>query len=333
MEDDATLHPDWWAWLAENLARAAPAEALEDALLAEGVPADQARHALRALLASPMTEVAQRLRRRTEALEQIIDLRARHRRLEVPIPQPFPDVDTFIAQYWCPGVPAVFTDLVRSWPAYGTWSPAYFVERFGDEAVKACVGRDAMVDADPLWDRCEVELSLAAFVARITAGSGNDGYIIAKNAMLGRPGLAPLLDDMALRHDVFGSPPNPERIGLWFGDAGTHTPLHHDGDNTMFCQVVGRKRFRLAPPENLELLSRARGVYSHWSPDEDPEVASGSSPLIDLVVHPGDALFIPAGWWHQVDALDVSISVSIQQFAWPNDYRWYRPGSVLRGPG
>jgi ribosomal protein L16 Arg81 hydroxylase len=31
-------------------------------------------------------------------------------------------------------------------------------------------------------------------------------------------------------------------------------------------------------------------------------------------LNPGEALFIPVGWWHHVRALDVSISVSFTNF-------------------
>jgi hypothetical protein len=58
-------------------------------------------------------------------------------------------------------------------------------------------------------------------------------------------------------------------MGLWIGSSGTHTPLHHGTDNSVFCQVRGRKRFRLAPPASLGLLDGSRGVYSHWDPRDD----------------------------------------------------------------
>jgi len=328
---DATLDPQWWAWIAENLARGATPRDLEDALLEEGVPVALSRAAIAHLRDSPVAEIAAGLRRRIAALEQIVALRARHRDLSPPRPEPLPEVESFVQRHWRPGTPGIFTDIVRQWPAFRRWSLADFRCRFGDETVEACVGRERLADADPLWDRCAATMTLATFIDRLEAGSANDAYIIAKNALLQRPGLAPLLEDIALRPEVFGESVDLGRIALWLGGAGTHTPLHHDGDNTMFCQVVGRKRFRMAPPEQLALLDHARGVFNLWDPCE-PEVAAESpGPLVELVLEPGDALFIPAGWWHQVDALDPSISVSIQQFAWPNDYNWYRPGSVLRG--
>ena len=54
-------------------------------------------------------------------------------------------------------------------------------------------------------------------------------------------------------------------------------------------------------------------------------------PLLDGVrVHkidlsPGDILFIPVGWWHQVLALDFSVSITHTNFRWPNDVHENHP--------
>jgi mannose-6-phosphate isomerase-like protein (cupin superfamily) len=42
-------------------------------------------------------------------------------------------------------------------------------------------------------------------------------------------------------------------------------------------------------------------------------------------VGPGQALFIPVGWWHCVEALETSISMSFTNFVWPNTYTWHHP--------
>jgi ribosomal protein L16 Arg81 hydroxylase len=39
----------------------------------------------------------------------------------------------------------------------------------------------------------------------------------------------------------------------------------------------------------------------------------------ELILNPGDALFIPIGWWHQVTSLDFSVSATYTNFRWPNE--------------
>ncbi|WP_437764939.1 cupin-like domain-containing protein [Sorangium sp. So ce281] len=48
----------------------------------------------------------------------------------------------------------------------------------------------------------------------------------------------------------------------------------------------------------------------------------------DVVLDPGEALFIPVGWWHHVRALDAGISLGINSFPFHNNFDWYRPSNI-----
>jgi ribosomal protein L16 Arg81 hydroxylase len=44
-----------------------------------------------------------------------------------------------------------------------------------------------------------------------------------------------------------------------------------------------------------------------------------------VVVEPGETVFLPLGWWHQVTSLDVSLSFSYSNLAVPNHYSYTNP--------
>ena len=39
----------------------------------------------------------------------------------------------------------------------------------------------------------------------------------------------------------------------------------------------------------------------------------------DIELQPGEMLYVPVGWWHQVAALDFSVTLTYINFLWPND--------------
>ncbi|KAK1047616.1 hypothetical protein LTS16_005076 [Friedmanniomyces endolithicus] len=124
-------------------------------------------------------------------------------------------------------------------------------------------------------------------------------------------------------------------LNAWLGPKGTKTPLHTDPYHNVFCQVVGYKYVRLYPPnetdrlyprgldekginmENTSQVDMSR-LWSrvHNPPAGEVEQLSGEFPLfrdakyVEAVLEPGDSLYVPLGWWHYVESLSTSFSVS-----------------------
>ena len=113
------------------------------------------------------------------------------------------------------------------------------------------------------------------------------------------------------------------------GPRGTLTPWHHDLTNNLLVQVLGEKCVRMSPPWAWAQMRNSTHCFSDWDNEPLPAGPGDATrpPVIECVIGPGEAIFLPVGWWHQVEALSLSASVSFTNFARANahveDYRSY----------
>jgi hypothetical protein len=307
-----------------------------DALRSQGVPAREAERRVEEILASPAYAAAAPHARRARQLETILSLQRRVAR-RGPDPEGVERVeglsaDAFFARYYATSTPVIIPDLIPSWPAAG-WTMGTFRDRFGDATVKITDGREADPDYDMHAAVRTREVKMRELVDRIEATeASNDFYMVAQNRNLEDPALEGVFDDMRFDRGILDPTRRAGCTALWLGPAGTVTPLHHDTANILFCQIRGEKRVKLISPLEICLIEGATAMYAAVDP-EVPDLSRHpwlADVLVrEVVLGPGDALFIPVGWWHHVRALSASISLAFVGFARDvNDYDWYRPGAV-----
>ena len=321
------------AWIVENLVAGVP-EATLATQLATQLPAARARREVAEIAHSPLLATCRDLATRARRLELVAAIGRAHARHE---PEPTAverrtlcGPEEFFRTYWAAHRPVVFTNATAAWPALGKWTPAFFREELGKVPLEITDGRTA----DPRYDQNHAAhkktTRMDRFIDRVlAAGTSNDLYMVAHNNTMLRPAFRALLDDVIPPPGLF-EPLEARATSLWIGPAGTVTPLHHDTTNILFNQLHGRKRFELISPQETVLV--ADPVDGFYSPIDLDDLASSPHPAVrELLVKtvelsPGDSLYIPAGWWHRVTSLDVSISFSLLGFVRPNDFDWYRPG-------
>jgi hypothetical protein len=218
--------------------------------------------------------------------------------------------------------PAVLKGLVRDWPAvrHGRSSPAEaiaYLRQFDSGAVVnaimippeagACIGYNADMSGFnflrhrlPLTSVGEQVLRYGAFP--------HPPAVAAQSALIAEclPGF--IAENRLTLLDESVQP------RIWLGNAIT-TPAHADETHNVACVVSGRRRFTLFPPEQIANLYIGPIDFSPTgAPISLPSLREpdfGRFPrLREALAHarvaelePGDALYIPALWWHHVESL------------------------------
>jgi hypothetical protein len=202
------------------------------------------------------------------------------------------------------GQPFLITGLVDRWPL-STRTPQMLRDRFATLPVRARVGD--YINTAFATDRAMQDMSMLAYLDLVAPHSH---------------GLPPYLGNLELRElnslchwPAYFSKMGPPRF--WIGPAGTVTPLHCDYDDNIFAQIWGSKRIFLSPPHCDEFLypREANAVlfgspFDPEAPDFDQFPLARQAAMIECIVNPGELLYVPAGWYHQVRALTFSLSAN-----------------------
>lgn len=128
------------------------------------------------------------------------------------------------------------------------------------------------------------------------------------------------------RGDIYDS-------SIWLGLEPTYTPLHRDPNPNLFVQLCSTKIVRLLPPASGDQCfyqvqqrlgrnsgnSRIRGAdmmqglerkafyEAIWETRQNQSGSCGEDmyelPVQEAILGPGDAIYIPKGWWHSVKSV------------------------------
>lgn len=209
------------------------------------------------------------------------------------------------------GLPFLITGIVNRWPL-SALTPQTLRDRFSHLQVRARVGDYINTAFAP--DRAMQDMTMLEYLELVSGGTQD---------------LPPYLGNLELRElnnlchwpGYFGKMGPPR---FWIGPAGTVTPLHCDYDDNIFAQIWGTKRIHLSPPHHDQFLypSEANAIlfgspFDPDAPDFEKFPLARQATIIECIVNPGDLLYVPAGWYHQVRSLTFSLSANRWSRAMP----------------
>jgi histone arginine demethylase JMJD6 len=231
-------------------------------------------------------------------------------------------LDEFIAEYRIPRRPVILTDAARDWPLYGRGSPAYFRQHFGSQRVRVREREYALGELLDLLEASTLE----------RPGPYPCKYAVADE-------FRALLDEVAPRFayslpDRQAHPWVPQKLfrhvnnlEIFFGGPGGEFPyLHYDvlRLHAWITQLHGDKEFTVYAPGQEHLLyvnpeiPWQSSIQDHHHPDYARYPLFRQAQAQKLVIHAGETLFLPCGWWHTARSLNMTISIAFDQLGADN---------------
>jgi len=123
-------------------------------------------------------------------------------------------------------------------------------------------------------------------------------------------------------------------VSIWIGNK-SRIACHYDAPDNLACSIVGKRRFTVFPPEQIENLypgpldfnpaGQQVSLVDFAKPDFEKfprfrqAIAAGQVANLDA----GDALFIPSMWWHHVEGMG-TFNVLVNY--------WWRSVPAFMGP-
>ncbi|MEO1183926.1 MAG: cupin-like domain-containing protein [Cyanobacteria bacterium J06636_27] len=244
-----------------------------------------------------------------------------------------PTKEFFAKEYRKDGIPIVVTGLLETEP---NWDLNYLCEQLGEQKFPVrFYGRERYQQDKRNWEDMgsgveSRSIAFSEYAQKLLSGEAKE-----KDMYLGKCSLAdtPLANKPAFKNLQsklgFSVPITP--LNLWLGFGGHTTCLHCDAFDGTLIQLYGTKKVILFSPNQLynlypfSLLNnllygfKRRASYSQVYPQKPdlkafPKFKEALSHCYEVVLQPGEILYIPVGWWHEVSCTGDGIVCSVNRF-------------------
>jgi hypothetical protein len=227
------------------------------------------------------------------------------------------DPETFKKEFYNRGIPVVIKKLSNEWPAYQKWNWDYFRQLVGHKKVP--LYNNVKSDAYTPINKADDYKTFGEYIDMISKGPA--GWRIFLFNIFDH---APQLTKDFTWPEQYMKGFVKKYPMLFTGGQGSITHMHFDIDmsHILHTQFGGRKRVLMFPYKEQhklyrkpwEVLSLAdfSNYYEEGKLDYEKFPALKMAEGVDLILEPGDTLFMPAGYWHHMEYLESGFAMSLR---------------------
>ncbi|GBE93209.1 cupin-like domain-containing protein [Nostoc cycadae] len=215
----------------------------------------------------------------------------------------------FIQEYAAVGKPVIITDAMRDWPALNKWNFDFFKSKYG--SVSYGVKEDK--------DEIKKTITVAEYIDYLTEHNTNvnqerlylANWVVSdfpelledyKEPVYFPNWLTRLPKKVLQRHGY----DNPE---IFIGHKGKSIGLHEDPTScaAWLAMISGRKQIVFFTPDQKGFLYE--GKVDVFNPDFNKFPLYSKAKPVEVILEPGEIIYIPPRWWHHVRNLEYTIAM------------------------
>jgi len=221
------------------------------------------------------------------------------------------DSVSFKENYFNKEKPVLIKGLAKDWGATKKWNFDFFLELKDDKEILLL--SENFIQDDNRYKKSSFKTYIQKLADAENNKSSLKDYLTTLDIFKYYPDLAEDID-----FSIFEAHTKTNEITAWIGPAGTISGFHADTADNMYAQIRGKKMFIICSTEfNKNMYPSDKHIYeavasqvdiNNFDPDKFPKFRDIVFKIV--ILEPGDVMFLPKNWWHYVQSLDTSISIS-----------------------
>ncbi|XCF05119.1 cupin-like domain-containing protein [Tamlana crocina] len=207
--------------------------------------------------------------------------------------------------------PVLIKGMAKDWGATKTWDLDFFLKLKNEKEVDLLSGN--FIQDDNRYKKS----SFQSFIQKLKDAEEKQedikDYLTTMDIFKYFPDLKNDIDFSFFENHV-----DINDVTAWIGPKGTVSGFHNDTGKNMYAQIKGKKMFIIvSPKDNKKMYASSKYInggeasevdINNYNAEKFPNFKKAR--FIKVILEPGDVLHVPSKWWHYVQSLDTSISIS-----------------------
>lgn len=223
----------------------------------------------------------------------------------------FLDSNTFRKKYINRKLPVLIKGLANEWGATKKWNLDFLLDLEDDKDILLL--SDNFIQNDNRYKKASFKEYLQKLKDAEVHNNATKDYLTTMDIFKYFPHLTSDID-----FSLFERETHVNEVTAWIGPKGTISGFHADTANNMYAQIKGKKMFIISSNRfNKNMYPSDKHIFeatasqvdiNNFDTEKFPEFKDIE--FIKAILEPGDVLYLPQKWWHYVQSLDTSISIS-----------------------